>query len=337
MSVENTKNDSAGDRGDASKDASVNSSDLSYMSLDPAEAIAVYRKIIAAKMGDVFSVDQESDKIEYLGPDQDGSVQAEIEATEREDQLRRDAALQHPALAEDALSSPLQSVIQSLGIDDVATTDADPALALQLLAEKAKKKKAKKKGQKLKLQIAHQSAGRVRMKIAAAKGDPELLQKIGETFGVIPGIEHVSVNPVTGSIVLHYDTQSRLVNDKLVRSLMAQSHASMPGSEIDELARKIESEAEFLAQRSKIARILVDFIKKLDKQIKVATKNLVDIKIVLAIGVIVLTIFEIGANTATPVWLTLAIFTFNHFVELRHASQEDEFAPILAPVVFKNA
>jgi len=307
------------------------------MSLDPAEAIAVYRKIIAAKMGDVFSVDQESDKIEYLGPDQDGSVQAEIEATEREDQLRRDAALQHPALAEDALSSPLQSVIQSLGIDDVATTDADPALALQLLAEKAKKKKAKKKGQKLKLQIAHQSAGRVRMKIAAAKGDPELLQKIGETFGVIPGIEHVSVNPVTGSIVLHYDTQSRLVNDKLVRSLMAQSHASMPGSEIDELARKIESEAEFLAQRSKIARILVDFIKKLDKQIKVATKNLVDIKIVLAIGVIVLTIFEIGANTATPVWLTLAIFTFNHFVELRHASQEDEFAPILAPVVFKNA
>ena len=337
MSVENTKNDSAGDRGDASKDASVNSSYLSYMSLDPAEAIAVYRKIIAAKMGDVFSVDQESDKIEYLGPDQDGSVQAEIEATEREDQLRRDAALQHPALAEDALSSPLQSVIQSLGIDDVATTDADPALALQLLAEKAKKKKAKKKGQKLKLQIAHQSAGRVRMKIAAAKGDPELLQKIGETFGVIPGIEHVSVNPVTGSIVLHYDTQSRLVNDKLVRSLMAQSHASMPGSEIDELARKIESEAEFLAQRSKIARILVDFIKKLDKQIKVATKNLVDIKIVLAIGVIVLTIFEIGANTATPVWLTLAIFTFNHFVELRHASQEDEFAPILAPVVFKNA
>jgi hypothetical protein len=337
MSVENTKNDSAGDRGDASKDASVTSSDLSYMSLDPAEAIAVYRKIIAAKMGDVFSVDQESDKIEYLGPDQDGSVQAEIEATEREDQLRRDAALQHPALAEDALSSPLQSVIQSLGIDDVATTDADPALALQLLAEKAKKKKAKKKGQKLKLQIAHQSAGRVRMKIAAAKGDPELLQKIGETFGVIPGIEHVSVNPVTGSIVLHYDTQSRLVNDKLVRSLMAQSHASMPGSEIDELARKIESEAEFLAQRSKIARILVDFIKKLDKQIKVATKNLVDIKIVLAIGVIVLTIFEIGANTATPVWLTLAIFTFNHFVELRHASQEDEFAPILAPVVFKNA
>jgi hypothetical protein len=38
-------------------------------------------------MGDVFSVDQEFDKIEYLGPDQDGSVKAEIEATEREDQL----------------------------------------------------------------------------------------------------------------------------------------------------------------------------------------------------------------------------------------------------------
>ena len=337
MSAENTNNESAGEKNHTSNNASVNSTDPSYMSLDPAEAIAVYRKIIAAKMGDVFSVDQESDKIEYLGPDQDGSVKAEIEATEREDQLGRDEALQDPVLAQDALSSSEQSVIHPLGVDDAATAGARAALAQQSLAERAKKKKAKKKAQKLKLQIAHQSAGRVRMKIAAAKGDPELLQKIGETFGVIPGIEHVSVNPVTGSIVLHYDTQSRLVNDKFVRSLMAQSHASMPGSEIDELARKIESEAEFLAQRSEIARILVDFIKKLDKQIKVMTNNLVDIKIVLGVGVIVLTIFEIGANTATPVWLTLAIFTFNHFVELRHSSQEDEFAPMLAPVVFKNA
>jgi hypothetical protein len=45
---------------------------------------------------------------------------------------------------------------------------------------------------KLKLQIADQVLGRLRMKILAAKCDPEFRQQIGETFGVIPGIEQVT-------------------------------------------------------------------------------------------------------------------------------------------------
>jgi hypothetical protein len=53
--------------------------------------------------------------------------------------------------------------------------------------------------------------------------------------------------------------------------------------------------------------------------------------------VIALTILEMGANAATPVWLTLAIFTFNHFVELRQSNEEEESLPIMAPVIFKHA
>src|SRR6201986_4054281 len=59
---------------------------------------------------------------------------------------------------------------------------------------------------KMNLQIAHQVPGRVRMKIPAGKGNPELLQQISEVFRVIPGIEEITVNPATGSVVLHYDT-----------------------------------------------------------------------------------------------------------------------------------
>src|SRR5580704_10081704 len=59
---------------------------------------------------------------------------------------------------------------------------------------------------KMNLKIEHQVPGRVRMKIPAGKGNPELLKQISEVFGVIPGIEEVTVNPSTGSVVLHYDT-----------------------------------------------------------------------------------------------------------------------------------
>src|SRR6202000_1519392 len=57
-----------------------------------------------------------------------------------------------------------------------------------------------------KLQIAHQVPGRVRMKIPAGKGNPELLEQMKQTLVVIPGIEEVIINPDTGSLGLHYDT-----------------------------------------------------------------------------------------------------------------------------------
>jgi hypothetical protein len=309
-------------------DPGIGQPEINNSQLDPSEAIAVYQKIIAAKMGDIFAVDDQSQVIS----------ESEFNT--------EDETIGHGNLLANSLSN--------YGNTTVSTDDAQSEYLMinngsqrEFSSEdnkvnnannfKNKKKKSKKRNsQKLKLQIAHQTSGRVRMKIASAKGNPELLKKISETFGVIPGIERVSVNSVTGSIILHYDAESRLVNEKLAKNMISHGHSAMPGSEIDELARKIESEAEFLAQRSEAARIVVDLFKKLDREIKLATNNLIDLKIVLGVGVIGLTILEMGANAATPVWLTLAIFTFNHFVELRQSTEEDSL-PIMAPVIFKHA
>lgn len=201
--------------------------------------------------------------------------------------------------------------------------------------KKAAKKKTKKKSKKIhKLQIAHQTVGRVRMKLSSAKGDTEFLREVAETFSVIPGIQQVDVNPITGSIILRYDDENKYFNEKLAQNLLLinTQQSRMIGSEYDELARKIEKEAEYLAQRSELARAIVDFFKQLDREIKVATYNVIDLKIILAIGALGLMIFEIGATAATPVWLTLSIFTFNHFIELRNPDNQsdminEEFSP----------
>jgi hypothetical protein len=227
------------------------------------------------------------------------------------------------SFAEDQESKPLDAPDELTAFSRSAASVADKA--------KKQKKRKKKKSDKLKLHIAHQTTGRVRMKVAGAKGDPETLQEIAETFRLIPGIQQVGVNAVTGSIVLEYDeTNQAAFNDRLTRS-MASHGSAMLGSEFDELARKIENEAEFLAQRSEAARAIVDFFKQLDRDIKLATHNVVDLKIVLAVGVIALTVFEIGAHAATPVWLTLSIFTFNHFLELRAPGEEEQPALAMPP------
>jgi hypothetical protein len=192
---------------------------------------------------------------------------------------------------------------------------------------------------KMNLKIEHQVPGRVRMKIPAGKRNPELLKQISEVFAVIPGIEEIITNPATGSVVLHYDTDR---HDEFHGSFGPhyETHAAAYGAhgadtELDKLTNSIEAEAEFLASHSHTARVVVDFVKKLDHEIKRATDNNIDLKIVFAVGIIALTVFEVGATAATPVWVTLAIFTVNHFIEM-HERQKLHGAlsgnPNLAPI-----
>jgi len=188
---------------------------------------------------------------------------------------------------------------------------------------------------KLKFDVAHQVPGRVRMKVASAKGNPEMLRQIAETFAAIPGIEEITVNPHTGSVVLHYDTdQHDEFHDHFHRHHADRTSGYQPpGTQIDELANKIEQEAEFLARNSESARAVVDFFKKFDREIRTATDNNIDLKVLLALGIIGFTVLEVGATAATPVWVTLSLFTLNHVIEMHAAHAEEERA--LAPIMVK--
>jgi hypothetical protein len=201
---------------------------------------------------------------------------------------------------------------------------------------------------KMSLKIEHQVPGRVRMKIPAGKGNPDLLKQISEIFGIIPGIEEITVNPTTGSVVLHYDADHHDEFDGSFRQRFlalgavhgSASTGGMHGAEtdLDKLTNSIETEAEFLATHSHSARAIVDFVKMLDREIKIATNNNVDLTIIFAAGIIALTVFQIGPAAATPVWLTLAIFTVNHFIEMHERQRYSNATapPHLAPVRVKS-
>ena len=183
---------------------------------------------------------------------------------------------------------------------------------------------------KMKLQIAHQVPGRIRMKVPSLKTNPELAEQIKQTFSAIPGIEHVIINPTTGSVVLHYDVDR---HEELHGHLHHHTggHYVPPVTEIDSLANKIEQEAKYLAEHSQTAKVVVDFFTDFDRQIKVASDNVVDLKIVLAAGIAGFTIFEVGASAATPVWVTLSIFALNHMIQANMTEQEKEECEEEAP------
>ena len=124
--------------------------------------------------------------------------------------------------------------------------------------------------------------------------------------------------------MLHYDVDQHDEFHGRLEHHTGGHHRPAPTNEIDQLASKIQQEAEFLAENSHTARVIVDFFKETDKQIKAASSNTVDLKIVLATAIAGFTIFEVGANAATPVWVTLAMFGLNHLIEANSPEAREE-------------
>lgn len=186
---------------------------------------------------------------------------------------------------------------------------------------------------KPKFKIVHQVPGRIRMKIPSAKGNPEQLEAYQETLSLIPGIEKVEINPETGSVILNYDPNRHDHFQSGFQEHVREHHDHhhrAPTNEIDALASKIEQEAEYLAEHSHVARAFVDFCKGADRQIRTHSGNTLDLKMLLAIGVIGITVFEVGATAATPVWVTLALFGMNHFIEMQEQAAEERAATVAA-------
>jgi hypothetical protein len=184
------------------------------------------------------------------------------------------------------------------------------------------------------------------MKIPSAKGDRALFDHYQQVFSALPGVEDVETRAETGSVVINYDQDLREEFECALHECCEQyhivpphahprrpahahhgqehhqQHEERPGDEIDHIARQIQAEAEFLAAHSESAKLLVDFFKNMDRQIKLSTNNQIDLKIVLAVGLTAFTILEIGAHAATPMWVTLAIFGLNHFAELHNQQHQ---------------
>ena len=172
--------------------------------------------------------------------------------------------------------------------------------------------------------VTHHIPGRVRVKMPHAKGNPEMLNRVKAAISPQPGVRSVEVNPATGSVLVRYDPE---LHENYQASLAEHAERTQlfeikppELTEADEIASKIEAEAEFLAEHSETARSVVTFVKHLNEGIKQATDNTVDLKVLLPLGLAVYTFFEVGSDAVTPLWITLGIFSFNSFIALHHSA-----------------
>lgn len=179
--------------------------------------------------------------------------------------------------------------------------------------------------------VAHHSPGRMRIRVHSAKGNPEALRAIRESLANIKGVREVSVSESIGSVVIHYDPNHHddfhhhLAHESPAREVV--SVAPPPCLEqLSTLDELIESEAVFLAQHSRSAKTLFDWTSRLDREIMRLTNHAVDLKVLAPATLAVAAFLELGVTAATPVWLTLGLFSFNHFVTM-HTHEASKGVP----------
>jgi hypothetical protein len=168
--------------------------------------------------------------------------------------------------------------------------------------------------------VAHHVRGRIRVKLPTARGNLAVLRQVADSLASRDGVQSVECNVQTGSIVVHYDqTHHENIHQSLVEHgrgsglfLLAPPEVS----EVDQIAESIQREAEFLAEHSEAARKLVEGVKSVNYTLRRATNNNVDLKVLLPLGLAVWAFVQHDPEIATPLWLTLSIFSFNSFVSL---------------------
>jgi len=172
----------------------------------------------------------------------------------------------------------------------------------------------------------------MRIRVPSAKGNPQALEDIRRNLASVAGVSTVEVNEAIGTLTIFYDHTQHVDFERHLANEQSQEHVSLEcaAPKLDDLSHiedLLTKEAEFLAGHSHTAHVLMDFVNQIDRGIKQATDNAVDLKVIAPLALAAGVFFELGIAAATPVWLTLSLFSFNHFIDLHSHHPPNGDAP----------
>jgi len=130
--------------------------------------------------------------------------------------------------------------------------------------------------------VAHAMPGRLRLKVAGMRSNPDLAKDLHQRRTAVPAVRNVVVNTVTSSAIIHYDA-AVLTADDSFRTLATSLATVFPGldsSQVD-LSELLSANGTRAATAPVIATSIRTFFAKLNENIDVATGGTADLKTLL--------------------------------------------------------
>jgi hypothetical protein len=176
------------------------------------------------------------------------------------------------------------------------------------------------------LKVVHALPGRVRLKVAKVKGNPVLARQVEEKLAQVPGIRQVEVKPVTGSLLVHYDTD-HLFSLASMEILSVTLGELFPEIEVASLATGLASLAgnPGPGTGSAIAEHITDSFGTINTGIGKITGGL-DLKLLVPLALIFLGLRGLWTSkkVSSPSWSNLLWFGFASFVMLNRGLVEGD-------------
>ncbi|HXZ88662.1 MAG TPA: hypothetical protein VEF07_08830, partial [Candidatus Binataceae bacterium] len=158
----------------------------------------------------------------------------------------------------------------------------------------------------------------MRIRIPSAKADLEFLEQARAALASLPGVTDVSVNPMTGSLLILHSPQGQRELDHALASPAEKpmpfvlQTVSVPHSSVHRRRRKP-------AGRSDLSHAIIETVTDLDDALRIATGGAMDLKLLVPIVLAGLGVTFLGRSRTTPIWLTLLMFAFSSFVAFHGA------------------
>ena len=163
-------------------------------------------------------------------------------------------------------------------------------------------------------ELVHHIAGRLRLRIPAAKGDHEKLLAIQQAVRELGGVQSVDVNPRLGTLIVHYDSglftgfTAKLVQYATEQNLFAIGEQALEACVSD-------------ADRS-----LNDVLSTANRTVQAALGNLINLKELFPLAIGLYGLLFVDKAIAAAQWLNWIQFAIDTYMDLHEQQPLAEHA-----------
>lgn len=130
--------------------------------------------------------------------------------------------------------------------------------------------------------IAHAMPGRLRLKVAGIRNNPEFAADLRQRLATIPAVQDIEVNVGTGSVIIRYDATT-LATDDSVRTLTASLATIFPDIDLSQvdLSALLSANGSAAATAPVVASSIRAFFTQVNENIDTATGGTADLRTLL--------------------------------------------------------
>lgn len=176
--------------------------------------------------------------------------------------------------------------------------------------------------------VVHTTRGRVRLQFS--KENRHLLQSISARLGDMAQVMNVELRPATGSLIIKHTADApdfvpslqEFVQNAGLFLLQAEYNPTQSAGRLT----AVERDAHYLVEHSRLGESVLRYTEHLNRGVKQLTEGWIDLRVLLPLTVGVIALLVVNVESA-PMWLPLALFSYQSFSNLHQPSPAVQVAP----------